>query len=64
MKLLQKSEVLSKDNILDLISNEKEKFNEYSLLCTHYKIQQDPLAVARYSSTIEALEMILKLLPK
>jgi len=52
--------MLSKDNILDLISDEKNKYSLYLQSCTYYKIDPDPLATVKCSAKIEVLEHILK----
>lgn len=55
-----KKQVIQKDKILEIITEEKEKFNLYSQLCVYFKIDQDVIAVARHQAKIEVFEFILK----
>jgi hypothetical protein len=52
--------MLTKDLIFSLISEEKEKFAEYSRLCAHYQIQADTIALAKHQAKIELLNFLLK----
>lgn len=52
--------MLSKQHILDLIIEEKEKYSAYVQLCTYYKIDPNPIAMVKCSVKIETLEHILK----
>ncbi len=56
--------MITKDKILELITEEKNNYNSYSQLCSSYGIKIDNLAEARHSSKIEILELILKMLIK
>ena len=53
--------MITKDKVLDLISEEKEKQNSYLQLCAHYKVSPDPLILAKHSSKMEILELIIKM---
>lgn len=52
--------MISKDYILDMISDEKNKYSIYMQACTYYKIDPDPFATVKCSAKIEILEHILK----
>lgn len=52
--------MITKDLILSIISEEKEKFGEYSRLCAHYQIQPDPLALAKHQAKMDTLSFLLK----
>ncbi len=52
--------MLSKQHILDLIADEKEKYSSYLQLCTYYKIDPDPLATVKCLAKIETMEHMLK----
>lgn len=56
--------MITKEKILTLITEEKELYNKYSELCAHYKISPDKLVVAKHSSIVETLEMMIKMLQK
>ena len=45
--------------ILSMIAEEKEQFNEYSQLCAIYKIQPDPIAIAKHHGRMEILQILL-----
>ena len=49
-----------KEYLLSLISEEKERFGEYSQLCAHYQIPADPIALARHQATLEILQKLLQ----
>lgn len=51
--------VMSKEEILNNISKEKDKYNSYLQLCVYFKVKPDPLATCKHLSKIETLEMIL-----
>jgi hypothetical protein len=52
--------MLSKQHILDLIAEEKNKYSAYLQLCTYYKIEPDLIALAKCSIKTETLEYMLK----
>jgi len=52
--------MLSKQNILDLIADEREKYSSYLQLCTYYKINPDSIVTIKCSVKIETLEHMLK----
>jgi hypothetical protein len=52
--------MITREDILALITEEKELFAEYSKACTRYKITQDPIAIAVKDGKIELLQMLLK----
>ena len=54
--------MLSKQHILDLIVEEREKYSSYVQLCTYYKIETDPLATVKCLAKIETMEHMLKLM--
>jgi hypothetical protein len=52
--------MISKQQILELISEEKEKHSSYLQLCAYYKIEPDPIAIAKCSTKVETLDHMLK----
>lgn len=52
--------MLSKQQILDLIAEEKNKYSSYLQLCSYYKIEPDPVAIIKCSTKVETLEFMLK----
>lgn len=54
--------MLSKQIILDLIVEEKEKYSSYIQLCALYKIDPNIIATAKCSTKVETLENLLKLI--
>lgn len=53
---------LSKEDLMDLISEEKNKYSLYLSLCAYYKIEPGQVANTKCSSKTEVLEAILKLM--
>jgi hypothetical protein len=49
-----------KELLLSLISEEKERFGQYSQLCATYQIQPDPIATARHQGKLEILQRLLR----
>lgn len=49
-----------KEFLLSLISEEKERFGQYSQLCALYQVQIDPLAAARHQGKLEVLQCLLR----
>ena len=49
-----------KELLLSLISEEKERFGEYSQLCAHYQVQPDPIVLARHQAKLEILRQLLQ----
>lgn len=49
-----------KELLLSLISEEKERFGEYSQLCALYQIPPDPIAIARHQGKLEVLQQLLR----
>jgi hypothetical protein len=56
---MDKLDMTPKEMILNLITEEKEKFGEYSQLCAQYQIKPDPLAMARHLGILETLQALL-----
>jgi hypothetical protein len=54
--------LLLKEDILTLIAEEKDQFNQYIQLCAHYNIQIDPIAAAMSKATVGTLNQLLVLL--
>ena len=54
--------MLSKQQILDLLTEEKNQYATYLLCCAQYKIEPDSVAQAKALSKIETLECLLKLM--
>ncbi len=54
--------MLHKDHLLDLITEEKNKYASYAQLCSFYKVDIDPIVSAKCLSKIEILEHLLKLM--
>lgn len=52
--------MVTREILLALISEEKEKFSNYSQLCAQYQITPDPIAVAKSQATLEILQRLLK----
>jgi hypothetical protein len=52
--------MLSKQQVLDLIVEEKNKYSAYIQLCSYYKIDPDPIATVKCSAKVETLEYMLK----
>jgi hypothetical protein len=50
----------SKELFLSLISEEKERFGQYSQLCAQYQISPDPIAIARHQGRLEILQQLLR----
>lgn len=50
----------SKENLLILISLEKEEFLKYSQSCSNYQIEINPIALARHQGRMEILETLLR----
>lgn len=50
----------SKQQLLDLITEERNKYSTYMQLCTYYAIAPDRVAIAKSSSKIDTLECLLK----
>lgn len=48
-----------KELLLSLISEEKERFGQYSQLCALYLIPPDPLVIARHQGKLEVLQCLL-----
>jgi hypothetical protein len=57
-----KNKALSKEDILILITTEKNTYNQYMEYCSFYGINPDPIATARSSSTIQTLTAIISML--
>lgn len=51
---------ISKQQILDLLTDEKNRHASYIQLCAYYKVEPDPLVLAKCLSKTETLEHILK----
>jgi hypothetical protein len=51
---------ISRDQILSLISEEKERFAKYSELCSQYQVPPDPVAAANKDGKLEILQLLLK----
>jgi hypothetical protein len=49
-----------KEFLLSLISEEKERFGEYTQLCAIYQIQPDPIAMAKHQAKLEILQTLLQ----
>lgn len=49
-----------KELLLSLISEEKERFGEYSQLCAHYQTQPDPIVLAKHQAKLEILQHLLR----
>lgn len=56
--------MISKDKIISLITKEKDQYNLYIQLCSFYQIDPDPIATAKHSSKLEALELVLNQITK
>lgn len=56
--------MLSRDDLLNLISDEKNKYSSYLQLCQYFKVKADPLVTLRHQSQIETLEMVLDTKPR
>lgn len=54
--------MLSKQQILDLITEEKNKYSSYLQFCAYYKIEPDPMVTVKCSTKVETLDFILKLM--
>ncbi len=54
--------MLSKQHILDLIAEEKERYSAYTQLCAFYKIEPNSLATVKCLAKIETMEHMLKLI--
>lgn len=52
--------MLSKQQILDLITEEKNKYSSYLQLCSYYKVEPDPIVNAKCLTKVETLEFMLK----
>ncbi len=51
---------ITREQILTLISEEKERFARYSELCSQYQVPPDPVAVANKDGKLEILQRLLK----
>lgn len=54
--------MLSREKVLELIAEEKDKYSSYLQLCAFYKIEPHPIAYAKCLAKTEILEHILKLI--
>lgn len=45
--------------LISQIADESENYKQYKQLCTHYQIQQDPIALAKHLATLHTLRTIL-----
>ena len=54
--------MITKEKLLNLISEEKDRFSKYSQICTHYNAEIDQYIYAKYISRVETLEQIVKML--
>lgn len=52
--------MLTRQQILDLIAEEKSKYSTYMQSCAYYKIDPDPIATTKCQSKIDLLENLLK----
>jgi len=50
---------VSKQDILELISFEKETYGQYMQLCAHYQIDPDPRAISFYRGKMKILTSLL-----
>ena len=60
LKTSRKLVMITKENLLTLISEEKNVFAQYSQSCAQYQIDLDPLAEARHRGRLEALQALLQ----
>lgn len=49
----------TRDDLLDLLAQEKESFALYERLCAAYKTKPDPIAIAVSKAKIELLQQLL-----
>jgi fructose-1,6-bisphosphatase len=53
-----------RDQVIKMITEEKDQYLSYKTLCARYKITPDPIATAIVMAKTETLETIVKILPK
>lgn len=54
--------MLSKQQILVMIAEEKTRYSSYLQLCSYYKVEPDLVVAAKHLSVIDTLDNILKLM--
>ena len=54
------SNLITEEEVLDLIVREQQQYSEYIKLCQIYQILPDPLAKAFHQSKIQTLEFLIK----
>lgn len=62
LKQVMNNTPITRELLLSLIAEEKEKYSEYSQLCAHYQIQENPQAQSRSQGKLEILNHLLKIL--
>src|ERR1700722_10978859 len=59
-KRVNKLDMITRDVLLSFISEEKDKYSEYSQKCANYQVQPDPLVTARYQGRLDILGKLLQ----
>lgn len=54
---------ITRERVLELLSEEKETFSLYLQLCNHYQIDMDPIAAAASKATTSILKKLLAGMP-
>ena len=64
LKLLKILKMIEKNDILQLITEEKDIYSRYLSICKIYNVQPDTIAVAKHEAILECLNKILNNLGK
>lgn len=54
--------MLTKSHLIDLITEERNRYNTYISICAYYEVLPDPIVMAKCLTKIEAMESLLKLM--
>lgn len=54
--------MITKQYLLELITEERDKYNTYLTICANYYVKPDPIISAKCMTKIETLESLLKLI--
>lgn len=52
--------MITKETLLNLISEEKDDFSKYSQSCANYQITPDPIALAKHQGRLEIIQRLLR----
>lgn len=59
MKTSKASDSELRAQIIEILTEEKEKYNLYTQLCRHYGVDPDPIATASWQAKNQALSQLL-----